>query len=308
MAIQHELSWSASRSGTFAECKRRYYYEYYLSWSGWDRRAPKERQQAYLLKKMTRMPMLAGDLVHQAIERWIKERAQGRILAPEDLQRFCAESLREGYRTSRSGAWKTRPSKLIHLAEHHYEEECIQEADGRAGDYGKRYLERMENAVRNFLYSAALGPAREAEPAGFLACEELSTFERFGTKVYAVPDFAYRDAQGTVHVWDWKTGRPSERDVFQLEVYVEFAEASWGADPDQVVCYDAYLGEDHVSSLRTDDESRSRTLERMRVSMAEMAALHFDADRSTGNPADFPQIDPGATCGRCNFRELCDRA
>ncbi|MEZ6020864.1 MAG: hypothetical protein R3F17_12400 [Planctomycetota bacterium] len=42
---------------------------------------------------MTRMPMLAGDLMHQAIERWIKERAQGRILAP-DLQRFCAESAR----------------------------------------------------------------------------------------------------------------------------------------------------------------------------------------------------------------------
>ena len=70
MALVHELSWSASRARMFQKCRRRYYLQYYLAWKGWDRQASDERQRAYLLKKMTRMPMLAGDALHRALEEW----------------------------------------------------------------------------------------------------------------------------------------------------------------------------------------------------------------------------------------------
>ena len=43
MVFAHELSWSVSRAGTFATCKRRYYNDYYFSWNGWDRSSPKAR-------------------------------------------------------------------------------------------------------------------------------------------------------------------------------------------------------------------------------------------------------------------------
>ena len=64
-------------AGNFAECRRRYYFDYYFSWSGWNATADAGRRQAYLLKKMTRMPMLAGDLVHQAIARYYGARDAG---------------------------------------------------------------------------------------------------------------------------------------------------------------------------------------------------------------------------------------
>ncbi len=311
MAFQHELSWSASRAGTFAACKRRYYYDYYLSWLGWDRRAEPERKQAYLLKKMTRMPMLAGDLVHQAIERWLRGQAGGRAMSLEALVRFASDGLREGYKTSRSGQWKSRPSKLVHLAEHHYDEACVDEKDGSATEYGKRYLERMETALRNFLRSPELDEARRAPADSILACEDMSTFDLFETKVYAVPDFAYRDEQNRIHVYDWKTGKPRERDRFQLAVYVEYAVAQWDADPDQVVCYDAYLGTDDLVHVESDETTRAETLERMRTSMEEMQALHFNADRTMGDLETFPVIPEDAPeareCTRCNYRELCDR-
>ena len=73
-----------------------------------------------MLKKMTRMPMLAGDLVHQAIERFFEARRRGQEIDLEECQAWAVGELREAYKTSRSGLWKTRPSKLVHLAEHHY--------------------------------------------------------------------------------------------------------------------------------------------------------------------------------------------
>ena len=308
MAIQHELSWSASRAGTFAACKRRYYYDYYLSWQGWSERSEPARRQAYLLKKMTRMPMLAGDLVHQAIERWIKARVRGQELDLKALQEFTATKLREGYKTSRDGTWKRQPSKRVHLAEHHYEEGVMDESDGSAGEYGKRYLERMDDCLNTFMTSPELAEARNADPAGHLGCEDMSTFQMFGTKVYAVPDYAFRDGGGIVHVYDWKTGRPNERDKFQLSVYVEYAAATWGADPERVVCYDMYLGDDDLVSMQPDPEARAEVRERMQESMREMAAVHFDADRGVGDPENFPMVDPGRLCGTCNYRELCDRS
>lgn len=311
MAIQHELSWSASRAGTFDSCKRRYYFDYYLSWLGWGNNAAAPRRQAYLLKKMTRMPMLAGDLVHQAIEAWLKERQKGRTMTREAMMEFVVNGLREGYKTSRNGTWKSRPSKLIHLAEHHFEEPCIDEKDGSAGDYGKRYIERMQQSIDSFLDSPALAPAREADPAGYLACEEMSTFDFEGTKVYAIPDFAFRDASGMVHVYDWKTGRPNARDAFQLAVYVEYAVSSWNVDPDNVICYDAYLQQGEIVEQRLNAEQREEMRQRMIETMGAMREVHFNADKGVGNERDFPCVpDPGQggfPCNSCNYRGVCGR-
>ena len=103
MVFQHEFSWSASRAGGFATCRRRYYFDYYLSWNGWNASAPQERRTAYLLKKMTRMPMLAGDLVHQAIQHWYAGREQGRVGTLEECTGWVTDQLRSKYKESRDG-------------------------------------------------------------------------------------------------------------------------------------------------------------------------------------------------------------
>lgn len=310
MAFAHELSWSTSRDGTFAECRRRYYHDYYLSWTGWSERAPLQRRQAYLLKKMTRLPMLAGDLVHQAIERYYRARKSGREVTLEESRKWAIERLRDGYKTSRDGGWRERPSKLVHLAEHHYEEECVDESTPAAGRYGTRYRKRIEDCLQTFFTSAQLEAARTAEPASFLACEDLSTFPLFETKVYAVPDFAYRAPDGTVQVLDWKTGSEREQDRFQLAVYTEYAAAQWGVERDAVICKDVYLGDDRVVEQRFSNAEREQFLARIEASIQAMRKVHFSADRTVGQAQDFPQVSDGQEriCGSCNYRELCDRA
>ena len=309
MAIVHEFSWSTSRNRTFAECKRRYYWDYYGSWRGWERRAPEETRTAYLLKKMTRMPMWAGDCAHVALEWWFGRRTAGVTASTEETTERALQRFRRGYVESRDGLWKERPAKLTHLAEHHYAEAEIDEATGAASGYGKRYVDRIETGLAWFFAAPELLPVREAERASYLACEELGTIELFGSKVYAIPDFAFRLAgDERVQIYDWKTGRPAEADVFQLELYAHYAAQRWGVDPTAVTLVDAYLTDRELRAVEPGQAALDATLARVENSMGEMRALHFDADARAGDAAQFPQLEEGAAaCGRCNYRELCGR-
>ena len=38
--LANEFSWSRSRDATFHECRRRYFYQYYGAWGGWETTAP----------------------------------------------------------------------------------------------------------------------------------------------------------------------------------------------------------------------------------------------------------------------------
>jgi hypothetical protein len=311
MVFQHEFSWSASRADGFATCRRRYYYDYYLSWGGWNASAPEPRRKTYLLKKMTRMPMLAGDLVHQVIQRWFEGREQGRVGTLEESIGWVTDQLRAKYRESRDGDWKMRPAKLCHLAEHHYHEGCVDESGTQAADYGRRFLDRMHAALTDFFESPELEQVRQMDPQNTLACETMSTFELFGTKIYAVPDLAYRDGSARVQILDWKTGSPREADRFQLAIYAFFAQDKWGAEPTQVVCKDVYLGRNEIVEQAYSDQQLEEVMGRIEESMAQMRALHFDADAEPGEPEDFPMTaedEEGLReCRSCNYRELCAR-
>lgn len=309
MEILHELSWSASRANTFSACSRKYYLDYYGSWLGWKAGGDPARRQAWLLKKMTRMPMLAGQIVHEAIEDWLIAKREGRPQpSREDFIENAVGELRRGYTISKQGKWRQRPAKMTHLAEHHYQEACINESSGEAAFYGTRYKERIVSSLTSFLDMPELAPAREADPSTWLACEDMTTFDFQGTKVYAIPDFAYRTPDGFVHIWDWKTGSPRPADEFQLQVYAGYARDKWGADPEKVIGFDAYLGTREIVRVEPGAAGMDAAFVKIEESLAEMKAVHFNADRDAGDPEQFPRIEPGRECSSCNYRELCDRS
>lgn len=319
MAIVHELSWSTSRARTFDSCRRKYYHDYYLSWLGWGRNADPERRKAYLLKKMTRMPMFAGDIVHRAIAEYYARRDQGQTwTAPEAIQ-WAVNELRRGYKESRDGGWKARPAKSVRLAEHHYHEARIDEGSGEAAKYGKRYVDRITECLQTFFDAPELALCREVQPGDWLACEEMSTFELFDTKVFAVPDFAFVDRAATaenggatsVQIIDWKTGAPREADRFQLEVYAFYAREHWQVDPLRTTAIDAYLGDGSLVEVHLTEDVLDGALARIETSLNEMKAVHFDADASKGDPEAFPMVpeaEAARACSTCGYRELCDRA
>ncbi|MFT7667541.1 MAG: CRISPR/Cas system-associated exonuclease Cas4 (RecB family) [Planctomycetota bacterium] len=323
MAFQHELSWSASRSGTFAACKRRYYYDYYYSWNGWLRESPEGRQSAWRLKKMTRLPMLAGDVLHQAIAEYFDMKSEGREMLEDELVGFAVKKLRDAYKESRDGRglWRNRPSQSAHLAEHHFKEECIDEKTDAAAEYGKRFVERLRTGGKFFMNSPELASLHqltrdqvlcvEGRAPGNRASRDMPTIELFGTKVFAIPDFACKteEAGGTRYwIYDWKSGSPREADVFQLGVYTLYAMEKWGAAPEQVNCVDVYLTKGELVSLTHTQDDLAPILSRIEGSLAEMREMHFDAGDSAGDEAPFPMVDaPSRECTSCNYRELCGR-
>ena len=307
--IAHELSWSASRASTLASCPRRYYWDYYGSWLGWDAGGDPKRRQAWLLKKMTRMPMLAGQIVHDAIQQWFERKRDAG--APPERETFvesAVSELRRHYKDSRDGKWRRRPAKITHLAEHHYEEPRIDEGTGEAARYGALYRDRIVESLSAFLEMPELADVRESDPATWLACEDMSTFDVEGVKVDAVPDVAFRDDAGVVHIWDWKTGSPRDADRFQLEVYAGYARDFWDADPERVVGYDAYLRDRTVTEVRPGAAGLDQAYRRILESLGEMRAAHFDAGETAGDPEAFPMVEDARPCSSCNYRELCDRA
>ena len=69
--LENNFSWSFSRHRTFHDCPRKYWFHYYGSWEGWSDDAPAEAQELYRLKNITGLHLLAGDVVHRAIEAWL---------------------------------------------------------------------------------------------------------------------------------------------------------------------------------------------------------------------------------------------
>lgn len=183
----------------------------------------------YSLGKLTRMPMVAGDAVHQSLARYFRLRP-AHTADEAEVTEWALEILRRKFRESRDGDWRRSASKYTHLAEHHYGEPMVKDRDAVA-EYGKGFVERIRTCVHGFFTAPGLAPLREAPPQSYVFVEDDQTaFESFsydGTKIYGSPDFAYRDENDTVHLYDWKTGKPSPHDAFQLHVYAVYARTRW---------------------------------------------------------------------------------
>ncbi|MCB0216910.1 MAG: PD-(D/E)XK nuclease family protein [Chloroflexi bacterium] len=318
--LQHQLSWSVSRAGTLRRCARHYYYDYYLSWLGWDRAAAESRQQAYRLKKMSRLPMLTGSLVHEAIQGWFEAKAAGQLPVPQMVKSLAVEGLEAAWRESRdakaAGRFWPAAKGAARLAEHYYVEPMVDEASGSAAEYLARHRILIERCLDAFFDLPELSPVRDAEPQDYLAVEAMGTFDVDGVPVYAVPDFAMERIDPEtelpgVWIFDWKTGQPRALDSHQLQVYVLYAMRQWGVVPEDVTCVLAYLREGRLETHRFDMAAIEAVAHRIKASIDGLRSTHFDAGASLGDPEAFPMVplDQAGprTCLSCNYRELCGR-
>jgi CRISPR/Cas system-associated exonuclease Cas4 (RecB family) len=296
--LKCELSWSASRAKEFDRCKREYWYARYSSWGWWTERPRGSKYEAMVHKNLTSMPAFTGDVIHRAIERWFQLRRAGSVMSAADLFEEAREMFRSGWRQSSTDGWKERPNKCTHLFEHHYAWEIPMNRTDAARDL-------MQRSTQYFMQSPDLAPVRQAEPDGWLAVESLDTYQFQGTKVYAVPDFAYQ-VDDKVHIWDWKTGKPREDDIFQLHTYALYACERWHTDPEDITLYAAYLGEGRVQTIPVQIEILSAAQDRMSLSLREMMDVHYDPDVDDLIMENWPTSGAPDNCRYCRFRGICD--
>ena len=106
--FKNQFSWSFSRHNSFETCKRKYYYSYYGCWGGWDKNADEKIKMLYALNKMTSLPMLAGSIVHDEVERTLKILRYGRKADPEQSRKNVIKNFKQSWNQSRNKEFFTR--------------------------------------------------------------------------------------------------------------------------------------------------------------------------------------------------------
>lgn len=298
--LANEFSWSFSRHRTFHDCPRKYWFHYYGSWGGWDADAPAEARELYQLKNISNLHLVAGDVVHRALEKALVFLAQGRTTDPEDLVGWCKREMQQAMKDSRAELWRESPKQYTRLFEHHY-------GPAPRPEFLRKIAKKVGTSIRNFFESESYAIIKETDADEWLPLETLDTFEFEGTRVFAVPDFATRH-RGEVVLMDWKTGRPDSRNNEQLVLYAMFAVAKWDVDPDVVRGAPVYLlngGDFKPRSVSVED--RARVGDMMRTSISAMKSRLHDATTNEARKQDF-EASPGHVCRSCSFRAVCPHA
>lgn len=298
--LKCELSWSASRAKEFERCKREYWYSRYASWGWWTERPRGEKFQTMVHKNLTSLPAFTGDVIHRAIERWFELKRAGSVMNAAELMEEAVNLFRVGWRQSSTDAWQERPNKSTHLFEHHYKFDIKAERTALSRNL-------IEVATKFFCESPQLAPVRDVPAEDWLSVETLDTYQFLGTKVYAVPDFAYR-VDEKVHIWDWKTGKPREDDIFQLHTYALYACEKWQTDPEDIVLYAGYLGQENVQTIPVEIEKLSEAQDRMSMSLREMMDLHYDPDVDDLMMQNWPASGAPEGCRFCRYKGMCPDA
>ena len=286
-AVATDFSWSVSRHDSFSTCRRKYFYSYYAS---------NDDPEIYRLKKLSALPMWAGNVVHSTIENFLK--AHDAIPSPEGQ----AAIIKAAVHGDMLASWKESEAKSLtfRLFEHEYEVPI--EAEDK-----KIVVGIVMRSLRNFFRSDVLRDVLAVGRANWLTIEDLVSFDVGGVPVFLRMDLAYRDRDGRVVIVDWKTGRGEGRfSEVQLAGYALYAaQKGWVTRPDELQTELAYLAIPRYVRRAVDQKRLDNAHAFIEKSASTMRALLQDPMANLGRLEDFAMIERPNICRRCNFRRLC---
>lgn len=301
-SLVNEVSWSRTRMTAFSTCRRRYWFQYYLKWNGWEAGAPEERRLAYRLSYMTNLTLLAGEAAHEAIRALLASHKAGRPLDSEGAEQVARDLMNATWTKAKNrGFLRGGPKWNRPLFELYYGEPPTKADTDRAA-------EAARGAVRRLATSPWFAELAATDKAGWFWIDEKGPIDDAapavrvdGARVWALPDFAREDGDACV-LYDWKTGGPKPDDATQILSYALHAHEVWGYPPEKIRCELVYLKDGvEVRPVAADAASLDSVRRRIADDVAAMKALH-----SADPPADaFPLVEDRAACTDCFFREMC---
>ncbi len=324
--FKNELSWSISRRNMFEDCKRKYFYNYYGSWEGWESEAPEEARILYRLKQLDSRHTWKGTTVHDAIAFLLKCLLENKKIEFEKIEKTVVQRMRAQFRESLAKSYREDPKRKFGLLEHEYEEEI---ADRVWRENRDDVLECLDNFKASKYWKAV----EELELSRCLALEgdlnnpsnlwknittdlqtllhlpysvTVDSFDLDGLKVWAKLDFAYRQKDGTVQIIDWKSGQSGgEPDSLQLNVYGYYASEVWELRDEniQLTIYNVAREEEftHQFSSKAKRETRQQILANVR----EMKEILVEPEENKARKEDFPKIENDNFCRHCEYRLIC---
>ncbi|NMO19005.1 PD-(D/E)XK nuclease family protein [Pyxidicoccus fallax] len=304
--LSNDFSWSKSRHEKFSECLRAYYLYYYRSWGGWEADAPKDVRELYVLKKLGNRFSWAGSVVHEAIKDVLLDWRAGRAVDPAVVEARARKLMQDDFRHSRGKSYWTQKyrKQFTGLVEHEY-------GDVVPDDAWKQNWETVRSALAWFFASRWPQVAKGLKPEQWLEVDAGYDFAHFtldGIKVFAIPDFAFVDSDGTTVVVDWKTGKARDGYDEQVLGYALYVSQRYRVPVEKVRASLVYLNEGKEQDVMVDPAAMGLFRRHFEGSVAKMRALLKDP--ATNTPMDasaFPPTEELTSCARCVFRRPCGR-
>lgn len=297
--ITNEVSWSRKRASLLGGCLRRYFYQYYLKWEGWNPEAAPERRVAYRLSCMTALPRLAGIAAHETIRRllWAAKHRRKLVRPAEEI---AAAMMRQTWLDARARRWEERPKQHPPVFELYYQDGVPREEIVRFGQIARK-------AVRAFEQSPLYAGISATDPSTWLAVDDPIRFGDAPTclvddaRVWCRPDFAIQQGD-RVTIYDWKTGARKDDDRLQLLAYALHAVDQWRFPPDKIDVVAVYLSDPlEEVPFAVSAAGLEEMLSLIRSDLARMREL----DARSQDAEQFPFDPQEPVCTWCEFQEIC---
>ena len=298
--FKNRFSWSKSRDELFRECLRKYYYDKYAFWGGWDFDADRDLREIYILKQLESRWMWKGDVVHCIIKDVIQNSCRGYDYPPKYYMTQLHSRMRNDYKMSKVKRYHEDPKKITGLFEHEYNLPVKDEE-------WKAIYDGAVACLENFFKSGYYSLCKELKKKGILEVEQAKQFNFGGVPVWVKLDLAYKK-DGKVFIVDWKTGKTRDIDLpIQFGCYTLYAIDQWKCKLEDVKCIEFNLAEVREIVHNIDEQKLQRVREYMQSSISSMKGTLKDEENNEAKKDDFPLTDDLRACRMCNFKRLCGR-
>ena len=298
--FKNRFSWSFSRDNAFNACKRKYYYSYYGSWGGWNKDADELSKKLYLLNKMSSLPMLAGTIVHDEVERTLKAVRYGRNADIVKSKENVIKVFKQSWAQSKNKDWEDNPKWKTNLFEHFYNQKPTDEALLDIRDL-------MLNSIDGFFASDSYRFIQTMSESQWLAIEDLDSFEVHGAKLWVKLDFAIRHGE-RVYIYDWKTGKVAKENEVQLAIYALYAQQKWDVDLNLIRLFDVYLNQQLPVKVKPTKRLIDSAKVFIETSIDSMKDLLTDVENNKTEIDLFPMVGEDREsypCSYCSFQTVC---
>ena len=298
--FKNRFSWSFSRDNAFNTCKRKYYYSYYGSWGGWNKDADALSKKLYLLNKMSSLPMLAGTIVHDEVERTLKAVRYGRNADIVKSKENVIKVFKQSWAQSKNKDWEDNPKWKTNLFEHFYNQKPTDEALLDIRDL-------MLNSIDGFFASDSYRFIQTMSDSQWLAIEDLDSFEVHGAKLWVKLDFAIRHGE-RVYIYDWKTGKVAKENEVQLAIYALYAQQKWNVDLKLIRLFDVYLNQQLPVKVKPTNRLIDSAKVFIEKSIDSMKELLTDVENNKTEIDLFPVVGEDREsypCSYCSFQTVC---
>ena len=235
------------------------------------------------------------------IEYLLKQhRQQAEIESLDYYLELITKRMRQDYRDSIHKRYPSRPSKIVGLFEHHYEENID-------AAIWKELNEQALKCFTTFWESEIYQQIKNCEIDDILEIEDLSHFFIDELKVYVSMDFCLTQ-DSKVIIYDWKTGKSDKNATSeQLACYALYSNETWGVLPQDVKLIEFNLSRNEKVEHYLDGIDFQKIQEGILESSNQMRSLLIDPDSNIGQEDDFDLIDDPDVCKRCFFKGVCSK-